>query len=431
MVGMGETYFAAFAMALGHGQVAAGLIATLPLFLGAVVQLGAPAGPRWLRSHKRWVVGCVALQAAVFAPLIAAAWMGHLQRELLFALAALYWAAGYSAGPAWMHWVATIIPSRLRARYFSRRARVVQLGTLVGLLAGGAALHWLAPAASAGRGEVGSAWPFGLLFAGALACRVVSALRLARQSEPERGWARTRWVSLFEVVARMRAKRDGRLLLYLFLAQAAAQLAAPYFTPYMLRPLALGYGPYVGLIAAAFLARVGVSPLLGEVAHRYGANRLMWIGGVGIVPVAALWLVTDAYAWLALAQALAGCAWAAFELGAFLLFFDAIREDERASVLTVYQLTNAAAMLLGSIAGGLILRGLGGDREAYAALFLLSTIARAVPLGLLGRLTGRRVREIPKSLAVLAVRPAAGILGRPLWTGGSADGGDRPRARRG
>ena len=57
MVGCGETYFAAFALALGFGPVASGMVATLPVLVGAVIQLAAPlavltADPRlgaWMR----------------------------------------------------------------------------------------------------------------------------------------------------------------------------------------------------------------------------------------------------------------------------------------------------------------------------------------------------------------------------------------------
>ena len=58
MVGLGEAYVPAFALALGHGAAAAGLLATLPLLAGACFQLVTPEAVRRLRSYRRWVVGC-------------------------------------------------------------------------------------------------------------------------------------------------------------------------------------------------------------------------------------------------------------------------------------------------------------------------------------------------------------------------------------
>src|SRR5687768_14059639 len=46
MVGIGETYFAAFALALGTGKTFAGLVATLPMLAGAFLQLATPYAVR-------------------------------------------------------------------------------------------------------------------------------------------------------------------------------------------------------------------------------------------------------------------------------------------------------------------------------------------------------------------------------------------------
>jgi len=73
MVGLGETYLPAFALALGHGAVTAGLVASLPMLCGALIQLVTPAAVGLLDSHRRWVVLCATLQALSFLPLVAGA----------------------------------------------------------------------------------------------------------------------------------------------------------------------------------------------------------------------------------------------------------------------------------------------------------------------------------------------------------------------
>ena len=68
MVGIGETYFAAFALALGTGETFAGLVATLPMLAGAALQLATPWCLQRARSYKKWVILCASLQAAASAP---------------------------------------------------------------------------------------------------------------------------------------------------------------------------------------------------------------------------------------------------------------------------------------------------------------------------------------------------------------------------
>src|SRR5216684_7464812 len=142
MVGIGETYFSAFVLALGMGEIAAGLVASIPLLVGAVLQLVSPAAVAWLGSNRRWVITCVSLQGASFIPLMAAAMWGHMPVVGVFAAVSLYWAAGLAAGPACNTWMETAVRFRVRAPFFAMRTRFGQAGTLLGFLAGGAALQY-------------------------------------------------------------------------------------------------------------------------------------------------------------------------------------------------------------------------------------------------------------------------------------------------
>src|SRR5262245_39754045 len=125
MVGIGETYFAAFALALGSGETVAGLIATLPMLAGASLQLATPWFLQRARSFKKWVVVCASLQAAALFFMPIAAWFsGKAAAAWVFVAASMYWAASQATGPAWNTWIEEIVPRRLRARFFACRARV-------------------------------------------------------------------------------------------------------------------------------------------------------------------------------------------------------------------------------------------------------------------------------------------------------------------
>ena len=143
MVGTGETYIAAFALALGLGDIVAGVAASGPLLAGAVLQLVSPYAMRRLGSHRRWVVLYALLQAASFVPLCAAALHGSLSALGLLAIATFYWATGMAtrARPG--------TPGSARssraacARASSRGARAsARSRCSAALLAGGAILHF-------------------------------------------------------------------------------------------------------------------------------------------------------------------------------------------------------------------------------------------------------------------------------------------------
>src|SRR5690606_33872085 len=120
MVGIGETYLPAFAIWMGLGDVVSGLVTTLPLLAGSLLQLSAPAMVRRLGSYRRWVVLCATVQATTFLPLVVCAIVGQLPMALVFLTASLYWAAGLGASGAWNSWMGTLIPPSVHVGFFTK-----------------------------------------------------------------------------------------------------------------------------------------------------------------------------------------------------------------------------------------------------------------------------------------------------------------------
>jgi MFS family permease len=161
-------------------------------------------------------------------------------------------------------------------------------------------------------------------------------------------------------------------------------------------------------------------PALGRFARKTGALRLLWIGGVTIIPCSGLWIVSQSFPYLVLVQILAGFAWAAYELAMFLLFFESIPEDERTSVLTTFNLGNALATVLGSLLGGLLLRLGNKSPEAYLTIFGLSSAARLATMVFLSRVP-RTAGEVaaagalgPIGLRTIELRPDIGVEDQPI-----------------
>lgn len=411
MVGLGESYLPAFALALGMGEVVSGLVASIPMMAGALLQLASPAAVRRIGSHRRWVVCCATCQALSFLPLVIAALAGHLPGFWVFAIATFYWGFGLATGPAWNTWMEGLIPRAIRPRFFAYRTRMTQAGLVTGLLAGGAALQF-------GKSQGEPLMAFALLFAVACGSRCCSALLLARQSEPPPSPERLRGINTAQVLKRFRRGGGSGILFYLLAVQAAVWLSGPYFTPYMLKKLHLSYGSFAILTAAAVTAKVVSLPFFGRYAQRAGTKKLLWIGGLGIVPMSGLWWVSDNFAYLMALQIIGGVAWAAYELAMFLLFFETIDARERTGVLTIYNLGNAFATMAGSLLGWAFLNWMGQSQQAFLTLFLLSSICRVLALVLLARVTGvldAVVRHaMPVVMRITSVNPAMGSIDRPI-----------------
>jgi len=407
MVGFGETYVPAFALAMGLGEIMAGLIATLPMLAGAVFQLVTPSAVRYLASYRRWVVFCARLQAASFVLLLGGALLGRIEIKWLFVAMAIYWGSGMGTGPAWNAWVGALVPAEIRPRFFAKRIRYAQTALLVATLSAGVILDFWKT-----EGQVLHAFAF--LFATALMARLASSRFLARQSEPP-GLAHThRNLSFRQTLLHLRGSHEGHLLLYLLSVQFSVYIAVPFFTPYMLHHLQLSYTDFTVLTSCALVTRIFAMPLLGRLAHARGTRVVLRIGAVGIIALPALWLVSEALAYLMALQLIAGIVWAALEFATLMAFFEGIEERDRASILTVFNLANTLAMVLGCLAGSWLFRSFGGDIAGYALVFLASSAGRLLTLLQLQRTPAATMAPETLLLRTIAVRPSVGGIERPI-----------------
>jgi len=397
MVGCGETYIPAFALALGLGPVAAGMTASVPVLVGAIFQLVTPLAVARLGTNRGWCIACTTVQAVSFVPFAWWAIRGHATLTELLVAAGIYWSAGMAGAPAWNTWMGTLIPEGMRTAYFANRSRLGQFSVFVGFVLGGLILQW-------GEGRGVTLLAFAGLFIAAGICRLVSTMMLVNCREFVRpqesaaigegrlaGTAASRWLSdLAGTLRRMAASPSGPLVTYLCCLVFTAQFSAPYFTPYMLRERGFSYHAFMLVMATSFLSKALFLPSLGRLGSRIGSLGLLWAGGLSVIPLSLLWLPSANVSYLVAVQVLAGGCWACWELAVALLFFDAVPHRDRTGVITIYNLGLAIATVAGAAAGGLLLRMLGEDSQAYVTVFAVSSLLRLATVPLL-----RRVRLPP------------------------------------
>lgn len=386
MMGCGEMYLGAFVLALGLGPLVAGLTASVPLLIGAVLQLAAPLAVRRVGGRRQWVILCVIVQALSFLPLARWAFLGRAEAWQILAAASVYWSAGMAASPAWTSWMAALVPVRVRTAYFARRNRLGQVAVLASFVLGGMLLRAEAARDAALRG-------FAILFFAAAVARLFSAVCLWASRDPRRRWQERSAAASQSIRERIRAGLrevasgpGGSVVAFVCCFTFGVQFAGPYFTPYMLEALGFSYGQFLVVFAAGVLIKAVVLPSAGRLGSRLGSRRLLALASLAIVPLALLWLPSGEVWWLVVVQLIAGTCWAAYELSVTLLLFEVAGDRDHSGVVSVYTLGLAVATVAGATAGGLVIRWLGEGREAYAAVFAGSCLLRAMALPLLARL---------------------------------------------
>lgn len=379
MLGASESFIPLFALTLGYGDVLGGLVTTVPMVAAAILQLITPYFLRRVGSYKRVVVTSVSIQTLAFVPLIIGALAGALPGWLLFIAAAMNSLGGVAGGPAWTTWIGLLVPTRVRAHYFAGRARWLHGSVLAGILACGYMLR--------GLESFGEGWAvrgFAIVFGIAAIARGISLVLLSCQGEVRPLQTPSRPVTLADFLGRLVHGPDGRLVAFVVAAQFAAQIAQPYFIPYMKSHLHYKPDDLAMMVTALYLGRILVMPALGRIAKRAGDKRVLWLAWAGLIPIPLYWLVSDNFVWLFVSQLAAGAAWGAFEYANQLMFIAHVPEPDRPSVMSWYNLMNALAFTGGSLIGAAAL----AEQHAfsgYVALFVASAIARVAIVVLLVR----------------------------------------------
>jgi MFS family permease len=405
MVGIGETFIPAFALAAGAAQVHGGLVYTIPFLIGATVQLVTPAGVDRIGSPRRWILLCATIQALCFIPMAIAAVLGDVPLLLVYACASVYWTVNLGAAPAWNAWVGALFPARIRATYFSRRSRICQVALLLGLLLGGVLISRYEHTPL----ELSS---YALLFMAASLSRALSTRALVQQSEA-RSMPPARRVSPLDFLRRIRGTPEGRVVAALLVFMLAVQVSSPFVTPYILRGLAMDKDQFTISVVTLFAAKSLALPLVGRLAGSWGARRLLIAGALVVAAASGLWIVSTAQAWIYAMQVVSGMGWAAYEMALFLLLLEHIREEERTAMYAAYYFFNAIVTVLGSFVGAAAIDALGGGVTAYWWVFGASAVLRFAAIPLMLRIP-RHGHERTVPVIAVEVGTEVGAMDEPI-----------------
>lgn len=370
MVGAGESFLPAFALHVGFSETLTGLFSTVPLAAGAIVQLLTPWGLRRVGSVRRWVVGATAVQATALLPLVFWQELGVSSALALFLVAAVYWGAGYAAGPVWNRWMADLVPHTVSAGFFARRLSISQYGVLLGLLISGAALQY-----ELDLGLFTSA--FSVIFLVAFASRAGSSFLLSMKEDSGTEIARQR--DLPSVLRSVMGRGYERaLLVFLFLFGAAIFISSPFVNPFLLKQLKMSNSVYTFSLIALFLGKIVGYSLTHRFLRDIATERTLILGALGISPMPALWMFCTGGLSAGALQFASGLCWGVYESALTLILFRRVSSESKVALLTIINFVQCAAILLGSLLGGAILKAFGENFQAYVVVFGWSSLLRVL-----------------------------------------------------
>ena len=436
MIGTAESYFAAFAVFLRATTAQIGILASLPPLLASLAQLLSAWMGRRLGKRREIIVFGAVLQALslplfAFLPLF----YPDSALPLLIVCAVIYFTGPNLGSPQWGSLMGELVPESRRGRFFALRTRLSSLANFSALALAGVVLELFDLLAL-------TYWGFVAIFGLAAASRLTSAWHLHRMMDPPGHVSSLEMPWHHGLRDAMRTSGLLRFTAFFAAMQFAVALASPFFALYMMRDLEFGYLAFMANTAASMCVQFLTLHRWGRLSDLFG-NRLILATTGAIIPVLpCLWLVSTNYTYLLLVQALSGLAWAGFTLSAGNTVYDLTPREHRVTLMAVHNVSAAAAVFLGALAGGWLGTHLPNEvtlaGETFSWLtplygaFVISSICRvAVAAVFLPRLREvRRVRRMTRRgliFRVTRIAPLSGLVFEIVGRGDEREDKGPPR----
>ena len=383
-----------FLVDLKASPVELGMLASIPMLANLLQPLGAYFADRTTSRHhySLWIYAPSRLLWLILVLGIAFASLTHIPTQALvqctLAVVVLSHFLGALGSASWLSWLAALVPSKLRGRYFGFRNSAISLTNL-----------FCVPIA----GVFVSAWPGGsiqgfgvLLLLGVMVGLISIGFQyfMADVNPQAQKQARS------EVTASPNLQRQDRpssqdpscfwrdsnfltFLLYFSLWAFAVNLSAPFFNIYLLDTLGLDVRwvtLYTSLGAGANLLLL---VFWGKLADRIGNRPILVLVGILVALTPVLWLATGAdemsiWLWFPLLHILAGGTWAAIDLCNNNLQLSVAPTQHHATYFAIAGAVTGVSGALGATTGGLLVQF--SQAGGILGLFALSSGVRLLAL---------------------------------------------------
>lgn len=410
MVGLGETYFVAYAIKLGHTDLQASLLATLPMVIGGIFQLVVPNIINFIGSYKIWTVGGAFLQALSFIPLFLESELIKTNYWVLFFIVSVYWIFNLGIGPSWNAWISKIIDKDDLDDFFTKRSFFVSLGSLVGLFVGGYALSNV-------QVVIGQFSSFSLLFLMGFVLRVLSSLTLATHNSVEYERQELKPMSRTYFAFPNQYAYLKKIVAFVVLFKFGVFFSAGFFSPYMLSVLNMSYLDYMKILGASFVGRMVFNLVAKNMLKKLDLTKVLFYSCMGISTIPLLWVLIQDYNTLLSLEVFTGFLWGGFELAFVLISFREAPSSFQSFYVSYFSFFHVIIGGLGVFLGIITFKIFENQQSVYFIIFILSGGFRLMALTSFPGFKEIRFKEnIKMYYRIWAIRPNMGWVQRPSIT---------------
>ncbi len=383
-------FLTGFGLLLGANDFQIALLMSLPLLTQVLQIFSVHAIERY--GHRKWISGIFSVTGRslwAFPAIIPLITTLKVHAVTIFLICFVFISMALSfAGAPWLSWMADLVPSQIRGRYFGRRNMVMGIITMLTSIGAGQLLdHY----------KMKNLLEFGysLVLIIAVLCGIMAFYFLTKQPEPP--YQRMPSYRFFSYLLKPFQSTNFRKLLYFYLFFTfALSLASSYFPVYLLKTLNWSFSSLALLMIGSSIITLLTQPLWGRIVDRFGHKPVIKTTVIGLLPLPILYIIaTPALSWpIWLDIFFTGMFWSGFNLVMFNMVIYSLPQQGRPAFLAVYAAMTGITNFIGMIMGGLLaqhlsfihLNILGHPFVNYHFLFLLTFMLRSAAIPLINRL---------------------------------------------
>lgn len=416
-------FLVAFALANGASQVQIGLITTIG-FCSQFMQLPGLLLVGKYPRRKLLTAVLASMSRLFWIPIMLLPLVETRAPTLLLVFLSMSSMIGAIPGPAWNSLLRDVIPSEKMGEVNGKR---MILGTSIGLsltLLGGFFIdYWK------GQFPEYANWGYSIMFGGGLIFGLLGTSAIARIPEP-RMPAASDWSLKKLLTLPIKDSNFRRLIASMSIWNFAVNMAAPFYTVYILKRLEYDLGVITGLVVLTQVTNLLFFKIWGQMSSRFSNKSVFAVSGPLFMLGIFLWCFTAmpnvhrfTLPLLVVIHILNGIAVAGVNIASAGIALKLSPKEHAHAYMTVIGLFGAATGALGPLFGGFLADFFGTSQLDIPVLFTRDTLRLQLPIlslqaldfvflfsSLIGLLALNRLRKVSEYGSVEGKKVVDGLI---------------------
>ncbi len=221
---------------------------------------------------------------------------------------------------------------------------------------------------------------FVILFFLASILRTISGYFISKMEDLEVKFSEERRFTYWQFVKRIKESNFVKYVFFISLFSFAVNIAAPFFSVYMLKELKMSYYGYTIVTLSSAISGLIFLPFWSKEADKIGNVKIIKITGFLICFVPILWLLSKNIFYFILINFFSGYLWAEFNLSVVNFIFYVASEEVRTRCVGYFNFTHGFFIFLGTLLSGWLATHIPFviNNSKLLTLFLFSGILRLI-----------------------------------------------------